>query len=163
MARTDVLRDELPALRPDQQHAVIRESFKFIRTPAIDSQPTCPLFKYKCDGPRCNLGPVVDQMLLCAELQAWQAERGCADIVADIAHHQSYYLPHKLRAISISRMGVEVARVQIDGVPQSAVIGSIEYNDVRARVRRETDRGVARRWFGWTDPLVDSAKRAVGL
>jgi hypothetical protein len=154
---SDVLADDLPALRPDRQHAAIRASFKF--TPVVhdrkySSSCTVPVFRYQCPDGRCNFGPVVDQMLASADLKSWQAERSCAEIVADISAHQSEYLPAKIYNISVYRMGQEIARLESDVRTPAYRSGSIAYDDVHRRVRDEMDDTVARRYFSWTDRWV---------
>ena len=134
----DILADELPALRPNLQHAAISASFEIFPThPRYKAADDVPVFHYKCANDRCNFVPIVEKMLACAKLKSWHASRSCAEIVADISGHQSEYLPHKINYISIYRMGHEIARIKNDVPNTRPTSASISYDDVYRRVHKQ--------------------------
>ena len=140
-------------------------SFKFIRAPVAHDRKysvscTVPVFRYTCADGQCNFDHVVDAMLASADLKSWQANRSCADIACDISAHQSDYLPAKIYNISIYRMGHEIARLESDVCTPSQTSGSISYDEVHRRVRKEM---VARQYFSWTEPWVRAIKNAIGM
>ena len=162
----DILADELPALRPDRQHAAIRASLEIFPTPPPHSIISCggggsprysaaldvPVFHYKCANDRCDFAQVVEEMLACAKLKSWHASRSCAEIVADISGHQSEYLPYKINNISIYRMGHEIARIERDVPNTRQTSASISYDEVYRRVHEQQNswgKGYLKRFLGW--------------